>query len=50
MVEIHTRQPVIDTVSKALLNLGVRHAEAGEFTRAALLNNKIDLIQAVFFL
>ena len=48
MVEIHTHgNPVIiDTVSKALLNLGVRHAEAGEFTRAALLNNKIDLIQA----
>jgi tRNA modification GTPase len=48
MVEIHTHgNPVIiDTVSKALLDLGVRHAEAGEFTRAALLNNKIDLIQA----
>ena len=48
MVEIHTHgNPVIiDTVSKALLNLGVRHAEAGEFTRAALLNNKIDLLQA----
>ena len=47
MVEIHTHgNPVIiDTVSKALLNLGVRHVEAGEFTRAALLNNKIDLIQ-----
>ena len=42
MVEIHTHgNPVIiDTVSKALLNLGVRHAEAGEFTRAALLNKK----------
>ena len=48
MVEIHTHgNPIIiDAVSKALLNLGVRHAEAGEFTRAALLNNKIDLIQA----
>ena len=48
MVEIHTHgNPVIiDTVSKELLDLGVRHAEAGEFTRAALLNNKIDLIQA----
>ena len=32
MVEIHTHgNPVIiDTVSKALLNLGLRHAEAGE--------------------
>ncbi len=48
LVEIHTHgNPVIiDTVSKELLGLGVRHAEAGEFTRAALLNNKIDLIQA----
>ena len=48
MVEIHTHgNPVIiDAVSKELLGLGVRHAEAGEFTRAALLNNKIDLIQA----
>ena len=48
MVEIHTHgNPVIiETISKELLGLNVRHAEAGEFTRAALLNNKIDLIQA----
>ena len=48
MVEIHTHgNPIIvDTVSKELLELGVRHADAGEFTRNALLNNKIDLIQA----
>ena len=48
MVEIHTHgNPVIiDTLSKELLELGVRHADAGEFTRTALLNNKIDLIQA----
>ena len=48
MVEIHTHgNPVIiETISKELLELNVRHAEAGEFTRAALLNNKIDLIQA----
>ena len=48
MVEIHTHgNPVIvDTLSKELLNRGVRLADAGEFTRAALLNNKIDLIQA----
>ena len=48
MVEIHTHgNPVIvDNVSKELLELGVRHADAGEFTRNALLNNKIDLIQA----
>ena len=48
MVEIHTHgNPVIvDAVSRELLELGVRHADAGEFTRAALLNDKIDLIQA----
>ena len=43
----HTATPLLLILfQKALLNLGVRHAEAGEFTRAALLNNKIDLIQA----
>jgi len=48
MVEIHTHgNPVIvETISKELLELNIRHAEAGEFTRAALLNNKLDLIQA----
>ena len=48
MVEIHTHgNPIIvETISKELLNLNVRPAEPGEFTRAALLNNKIDLIQA----
>ena len=48
MVEVHTHgNPVIvEAISKELLELGVRYAEAGEFTRAALLNNKIDLIQA----
>tara|TARA_B100000900_G_C20573198_1_gene714189 strand:- start:161 stop:1492 length:1332 start_codon:yes stop_codon:yes gene_type:complete len=48
MVEIHTHgNPVIvEAISKELLGFNVRHAEAGEFTRAALLNNKIDLIQA----
>ncbi len=48
LVEIHTHgNPIIiEQVSKALLNLGLRVAEAGEFTRAAYLNNKIDLVQA----
>ena len=48
MVEIHTHgNPVIiETISKELLEHNIRHAEAGEFTRAAVLNNKIDLIQA----
>ena len=48
MVEIHTHgNPIIvDNISKELLTLNAKYAEAGEFTRAALLNNKIDLIQA----
>ncbi len=48
MVEIHTHgNPIIvEAISKELLELNLRYAEAGEFTRAALLNNKIDLIQA----
>ena len=48
MVEIHTHgNPVIvDTISKELLSLNVRPADPAEFTRAAVLNNKIDLIQA----
>ena len=37
---------IVDNLSRELLELGVRHADAGEFTRTALLNNKIDLIQA----
>ena len=48
IVEIHTHgNPIIvETVSKELLALNVRLANPGEFTRTALLNNKIDLIQA----
>ena len=48
LVEIHTHgNPVIiDQVYDTLLNLGLRLADPGEFTRAAYLNNKIDLIQA----
>ena len=48
LVEIHTHgNPIIiEQVCEALLDLGLRVAEAGEFTRAAYLNNKIDLVQA----
>lgn len=48
MVEIHTHgNPIIiEAMSKELLDLNLRLANPGEFTRAALLNNKIDLIQA----
>jgi len=48
LIEIHTHgNPVIvDHLCDTLLKLGLRLAEPGEFTRAAYLNNKIDLVQA----
>ena len=48
LVEIHTHgnPTIINTLSKELLELGVRPAEPGEFTKTAYLNGKIDLIQA----
>ena len=48
LVEIHTHgnPTIINRVYSALLDLGLRIADPGEFTRAAYLNNKIDLIQA----
>ena len=48
LVEIHTHgNPIIiNRVYNALLDFGLRVADRGEFTRAAYLNNKIDLIQA----
>ena len=47
MVEIncHGSLAVISKISKTLELLGLRLAEPGEFTKRALLNNKIDLIQ-----
>lgn len=48
LVEIHTHgnPTIINTLSKELLELGVRPAEPGEFTKTAYLNGKMDLIQA----
>ena len=48
LVEIHTHgNPIIiNHVYSALIDFGLRIADPGEFTRAAYLNNKIDLIQA----
>ena len=48
LVEIHTHgNPIIiNRVYNSLLDFGLRVADPGEFTRAAYLNNKIDLIQA----
>ena len=48
MVEIHTHgNPLITrSIFNELGNFGLRHADPGEFTRNAYLNNKIDLVQA----
>jgi tRNA modification GTPase len=48
LAEIHlwSNQPVTEALIQRLLSLGVRPAEAGEFTARAYLNNKIDLAQA----
>jgi tRNA modification GTPase len=48
LVEIHTHGTpiIINRVYSTLLDFGLRVADPGEFTRAAYLNNKIDLIQA----
>ena len=48
MVEIscHGGRSIIKEISLQLIDLGMRVAERGEFTRRALENNKIDLVQA----
>jgi tRNA modification GTPase len=43
---LHGGRAVIDGVAKALVRLGARPAEAGEFTRRAFLNGKMDLTEA----
>ena len=47
MIEIncHGSQAIIKKISNTLDFLGARLAEPGEFTRRALMNDKIDLIQ-----
>ena len=47
MLEIccHGSPAIIKKISKTLTFLGIRHAEPGEFTKRALMNNKIDLVQ-----
>ncbi len=37
---------MVDAVTEALLGLGLRLAEPGEFTRRAFENGKLDLAQA----
>lgn len=48
LVELHLHggRAVVAAVSAALAALGLRPAEAGEFTRRAFANGKIDLIEA----
>ena len=48
LVEIHTHggAMITKTVLRELLHAGANHAEAGEFTKRAFINGKIDLTQA----
>lgn len=45
-LHLHGGQAVLAGVVEALLQLGLRPAEAGEFTRRAFLNGRLDLIEA----
>ena len=43
---LHGGRAVLEGVADALLDLGLRLAEAGEFSRRAFLNGRMDLVQA----
>jgi len=45
-LHLHAGQGVIDAVADALVALGARPAEPGEFTRRAFQNGRLDLLQA----
>lgn len=45
-LQVHGSPAVIEAVAKALLSLGLRQARAGEFTRRAVENGKMDLTEA----
>lgn len=45
-LQVHGGKAVVESVMAALSSLGCRMAEAGEFTRRAFLNEKLDLAQA----
>lgn len=45
-LHLHGSRAVIAAVMQALVRLGLRLAEPGEFTRRAFLNGKLDLLQA----
>jgi tRNA modification GTPase len=45
-ISCHGNPLIIERITKILTNNGARLAERGEFTRQALLNGKIDMLQA----
>ncbi len=45
-LQAHGGSAVLQLIIETCLYLGARHAEPGEFTKRAFLNNKIDLAQA----
>ncbi len=45
-ISLHGGRAVLAAVSDALVALGARPAEPGEFSRRAFLNNRMDLLQA----
>lgn len=45
-ITCHNNPHIIETIISLALTCGARHAQPGEFTRRAVLNNKIDIIQA----
>ncbi|WP_075291879.1 tRNA uridine-5-carboxymethylaminomethyl(34) synthesis GTPase MnmE [Pararhizobium arenae] len=44
-LQVHGSRAVIDALLRELSDLGLRHAEAGEFSRRAFHNGKMDLIE-----
>ena len=45
-LHLHGGRAVVDGVADTLVALGLRPAEAGEFTRRAFLNGRMDLVEA----
>jgi tRNA modification GTPase len=45
-LHLHGGRAVVEGVADALVALGARPAEAGEFTRRAFLNDRMDLVEA----
>ena len=45
-ITCHNNPHIIETIINLAIIAGARHAQPGEFTRRAVLNNKIDIVQA----